>query len=359
MTHPSPRPLATLTFILAALLLLPGAALAHDPPFTSQFDRDRCTFTSGGESLYFPLWPGYALLLEGEEEDEGETIEISVLVSVLTDTEFVDGVETRVVEERETEDGELVEVSRNFFALCRETGDLWYFGEDVQDIEDGEVVGSEGAWRAGVDGAEPGILMMGQPLVGARFFTEMAPGVAEDRTEILAVDETAEVTLGTFAEVVRALDTDVLEPEDEGDVKLYARGIGLIRDEDAELVDIELPPCLPTDTTLCLQDGRFRVEVEFEPEGGAEGEGRVSQVSNDSGEVWFFTPDNVELLIKVLDACSLPEFETFWFFAAGLTNVEVEITVTDTESGLSQTYDNPQGNPFDPVLDTSTFDVCP
>ena len=116
---------------------LPGLALADDPVYTSEFHRELCTFTASGSNPYFPLWAGHAVLLEGEEEDEGEIVEVSLLITVLDVTELVDGVVTRVVEERESIDGELYEVSRNFFATCRETGDVWYFGEDVDFYEDG------------------------------------------------------------------------------------------------------------------------------------------------------------------------------------------------------------------------------
>ena len=345
---------------LAALLavLLPAAALAHDPPFTSDFHRERCTFTPFSDNPWFPLWPGYSLLLEGEEEDDGETVELSVLVTVLPDTELVDGVVTRVVEERELEDGELVEVSRNFLAGCRETGAVWYFGEDVDDFEDGEIVGHGGAWRAGVDGAVAGVLMPGTPLNGARFQTELAPGVAEDRSEIVAVDAALEVPFGSFARVLHVLDTDALEPDSEGDPKFYAPGVGLIKDEEIELVEVGAPPCMPGPQTLCLADGRFRVEVEWTGPQLDEGAGNAQQIADDSGEFWFFQPDNVELLVKVIDACEVPEFDHFWVFAAGLTNVEVTLTVTDTQSGVPRVYTNPLGNPFTPVLDTAAFD-CP
>jgi len=344
---------------LAALvaLALPGSTLAHEPEFTSDFDRERCTFTSSGSNYYFPLWPGYGLLLEGEEEDEGETVEIGVLVTVLTDTETVDGVETRVVEERESEDGELVEVSRNFMAICRETGDLWYFGEDVDDYEDGEIVGHGGAWRAGVDGAVAGVLQPGSPMNGARFQQELAPGVAEDRAEVIGKIDEVVVPAGTFHEVLEVLDTDALEPESEGDVKLYAPGVGLIQDEEIQLVEIVPAPCMPDATTLCLEDGRFRVRAEWATDQGTEGDAMVTQVSDDSGEMWFFRADNVELLVKVLDACG--PFDRYWFFAAGLTHVEVEITVTDTLRDVTLTYDNDLGEPFEPILDTGAFATCP
>ena len=342
----------------ALLLLSPATAGAHDPDYTADLDRDRCTFTTVGTHPYFPLWPGYSLVLEGEEEDEGEVLEIEAILTVLPETEVVDGVRTRVFEERESEDGELVEISRNFLALCRETGDLWYFGEDVDDIEDGEVVGHEGAWRAGVDGAEAGILQPGSPLVGARFFQEQAPGIALDRAEVLSLGGELTVPAGTFTGVLEVLDTDALEPEEEGDLKVYAPGVGLIADEDLELVEIVPPPCQPDATTLCLEDGRFQVTVDFETD-TSQGQGQALLPSDDSGEFWFFEPNNTELIVKVIDACGVPGFDSFWVFAAGLTNVGVTIEVTDTEEGVTREFENELGQPFAPVLDTQAFLTCP
>lgn len=342
---------------LVATALAASPAAAHEPEFTRDFDREHCTFVPFSDNPWFPLWPGYSVVLTGEEEDDGETIELEVILSVLTDTEMVDGVLTRVVEERESEDGDLVEVSRNFFAECRETGAVWYFGEDVDDYEDGEIVGHGGAWRAGLDGATPGIQMPGTPLVGARFYQEVAPGVAEDRAEILARGVTVETPFATFDDALLVLDTDALDPGSPGDEKAYAPGVGLVVDEVLELVEVHAAPCTPDDQTLCLEDGRFRVQVEWMDPTGNGGLAHAEQVTDDSGEFWFFQPDNIELIVKALDACVDP-FDRYWVFAAGLTNVEVEIMVTDTATDTTRTYDNPQGNPFDPVLDTTAF-ACP
>ena len=119
-----------------ATLLCASAALAQE--FTSDFDRDGCTFSTTGNNPFYPLLPGHQTILEGvEEDDEGEDVTISHRITVTDDTQLIDGVLTRVVEEYEQEDGELVEISYNFIAYCRETGDVWYFGEDVEDYEDG------------------------------------------------------------------------------------------------------------------------------------------------------------------------------------------------------------------------------
>ena len=345
--------------LLLAGLLVAAPALAHEPEFTDLLDEERCTFVTYADNPWHPLWPGYSLLLEGDEEDDGETVTITVQVTVLADTERVDGVLTRVLEEREWEDGELVEVSRNFVAACRETGDLWYFGEDVDDYEDGEVVGHDGAWRAGEDGALAGILMPGNPLNGARYFQEQAPDAdALDQAEVVSRDGVMTVPAGTFARVLHVVDTTPLEPG-VADDKYYAYGWGLIKDAEAELVAVTLPDCLPGDTTLCLQNGRFEVTANWEDPEGHVGPAFANQISGDSGELWFFQPNNVELLVKVLDGCQVPGLESYWVFAAGLTNVGVEITVTDTETDLTWTYDNPVGDTFDPVLDTGAFHTCP
>lgn len=343
----------------AALLLLPGISLAEDS-FTSNFDRGRCTFTTTGSNPYFPLWPGYSLRLEGEEESEGDVVEVASEVTILHETRLIDGVLTRIVEEREWEDDELVEVSRNFMALCRETGDVWYFGEEVDDYEDGEIVGHGGAWRAGVNGAQAGIIMLGTPVLGARYHEELAPGVAEDRGEVDSLGEQVQVPAGTYDRTLGIVGTNPLDP-DSGDEKFYAYGVGLIVDEALELVEITPPPCQPDATTHCLNGGRFRVTVtrDASSPGGNPQPGRASLPSDDSGAFWFFSPNNAELLVKVLDGCTVPGFNTQWVFAAGVTNVGVTLTVEDTRTGATKVYRNTAGSVFAPILDTAAFTTCP
>lgn len=112
----------------------------------------------------------------------------------------------------------------------------------------------------------------------------------------------------------------------------------------------ELPTeCVADATTLCLNDGRFHVEVEWETPRGRTGVGQTTFATNDSGAFWFFNPDNIELTVKVLNG--VQNNGHFWVFYGSLTNVEFELTVTDTETGLQKTYDNAQGN-FASVGDT-------
>ena len=116
--------------------------------------------------------------------------------------------------------------------------------------------------------------------------------------------------------------------------------------------------CQEDATTMCLNDGRFRVTVDWQRRNGANGQGQAVRLTGDTGYFWFFNAANVEMVIKVLDACTAPA-PRFWVFAGGLTNVEVDIRVEDTESGEVRTYSNPQGTPFQPIQDTDAFATCP
>jgi hypothetical protein len=233
---------------LAAILGLVAPAAAHDPEYTSQFAHRRCAWTLAPDANpLFPLRPGYQLVLEGEEEDDGEIVEVRVEITVLPFVKWIRftppggttpvTVATRVVREREWVDDELVEVSRNWFAICRQTSDLFYFGEFVDNYEDGEVVDHGGSWIAGKNGALPGLLMPGRFLIGSRYYQELAPGAALDRGENVDMGLTVETEAGTFHNCVEVLDTNALEPDAEGDVKQYCPGVGLVRDEDLLLVE--------------------------------------------------------------------------------------------------------------------------
>ena len=156
---------------------------------------------------------------------------------MLEETKIVDGVTTRVVEERETEGGKLAEVSRNYFAIDNATGDVYYFGEDVDVYKNGKVTGHEGAWLSGVNGAKFGLLVPGAPKVGDRYYQESAPKVAMDRAEVVATNAEIKVPAGTFKNCLHTKESSALESGSED--KYYAPGVGLIKDADFALVKIE------------------------------------------------------------------------------------------------------------------------
>ncbi|MCP3960310.1 MAG: hypothetical protein GY719_20905 [bacterium] len=125
------------------------------------------------------------------------------------------------------------------------------------------------------------------------------------------------------------------------------------------------PPCVPSETVLCLgEDNRFRVETTWENffgETGTASEVSIPRAglarSNDSGLFYFFSQDNWELLVKVLDGCAINE--NYWVFAAATTNVEYTLTVTDTLNDQVRTYTNPLGQAADAITDTNAFATCP
>jgi hypothetical protein len=114
--------------------------------------------------------------------------------------------------------------------------------------------------------------------------------------------------------------------------------------------------CVPGGTTLCLgAGGRFQVEATFDT-GDQQGPAQGVKLTDETGYLWFFSASNVELVVKVLDACAYNQ--RFWVFAGGLTNVQVTLRITDTTTGTVKTYINPQGAAFQPVQDTSAFATC-
>lgn len=226
--------------VLAAVVMLPALLAGlrsrpnHAPEYTDAFMLEECGgFSTIGRNPYFVLEPGYRLSYEGEED--GETVRLTI--TVLHKTQVIDGVETRVVKEREVQGGELVEISWNYFALCNRTNAVVYFGEDVNMYEDGVVVDHEGAWRAGENGARAGIIMPGHALIGARYYQEIAPGVALDRAENVSINEVVRTPAGTFENCLQVRETTPLEPGNVG-IKWYAPGIGLVQDGPLSLVGI-------------------------------------------------------------------------------------------------------------------------
>jgi hypothetical protein len=200
---------------------------AVDPSFTGPFTFEPGELSSTGRNPYFVLEAGHVQVLEG---DGGRLV-----ITVLNETKTVDGVETRVVEERETDKDQLIEVSRNYFAISRRTNSIYYFGEDVDAYKGGKVTGHEGSWLAGLKGAKPGLWIPGEPLVRSRYYQEIAPGDAMDRGEVVSVTERMTVPAGTFVDVVKIEETTPLEPGTK-EYKYFARGAGLIADGHLKLV---------------------------------------------------------------------------------------------------------------------------
>ena len=207
------------------------ASSTNSQEWQNSFKLEDCDLASNGANSYFILEPGYQLILEGQEDGA----DIQLKITVLDETKIVNGTEARVVEERETEDGELTEVSKNWFVVCKPSNDIFYLGEEVDIYENGKVVDHEGAWEAGVKDAKLGLIMSGKPEVGMKYYQEIAPGVAEDRAEVVGLDNVLDTPAGKFDKVLETEETNALKP-DEKESKFYAPGIGLIQEETLKLV---------------------------------------------------------------------------------------------------------------------------
>jgi hypothetical protein len=147
-------------------------------------------------------------------------------------------VETRAVEDRETKNGQLVELTRDYYAIDSLTNDVYYFGEDVDTYKNGNVVGHEGAWLSGVNGAKFGLMMPGAPKAGQKFYQEQAPGVGMDRCEILSDNETIVTPAGTYEKCIHVVETSALE-KGLHDHKWYAPGVGQVKDGEMLLVTVK------------------------------------------------------------------------------------------------------------------------
>jgi len=218
-------PLIVIAVVAAGVL----GACVKSGDWTSAFMLEPDELVSTGRNPYFILEPGYTLVLEGEGAQ--------LTITVLNETKKVDGVVTRVVEERETKGGKLTEVARNYFAISKRTNDVFYFGEDVDMYKDGKVVNHEGSWLSGVNGSKFGLMMPGRALIQSRYYQEVAPNIAMDRATIVSVTETVKTPAGVFANCLKVEETSPLS-RFSTEYKYYAPGIGMVSDGTMKLVKV-------------------------------------------------------------------------------------------------------------------------
>ena len=216
---------------LALLAMVSSAAQAADKTPTSGWQDDfglaTCTLATKGRNEYFVLDPGHQLVLEG--------VGVRMQITVLNETKLINGVQTRVVEEREWAKGALQEVSRNYYAFCEQTKDILHFGEDVEVYENGKFVRNEGTWLAGSNGNRPGLVIPGSPKPGMKYYQEIAPGVTLNRGEVVSLTETCKTAAGTFVKCMKIKGTSGLDAK-KLEYKYYAPKIGLVRDQILRLV---------------------------------------------------------------------------------------------------------------------------
>jgi hypothetical protein len=201
---------------------------------------DPNNFVDVVDNPYFPLAPGTTYIYRGETEG----VPTRDVMTVTSDTKVILGVTTIVVRDQAYEDGVLVEDTFDWYAQDK-AGNVWYFGEDTKELdENGNVISTEGSWEAGVNGAEPGLIMEANPKKGDKYQQEFAADVAEDMAQVIGFKDSFCVRYGCFEDV---LVTKEWTPLEKGVVenKYYAPGVGFIfsemvkgGDEQSELVRV-------------------------------------------------------------------------------------------------------------------------
>lgn len=213
-----------LVLTLVPLLVLAAACGGGDdalPQGSEPVELDPADFVAEIDNSYWPMRPGTAWVYR-ETDAEGTVQRVDVTVTDRTKT--ILGIAAVVVHDVVTQDGELIEDTYDWYAQDT-SGNVWYLGEATKEFENGEVTTTAGSWQAGVDGAQPGIIVPADPEVGMTYRQEYYAGEAEDEGEILSLDERAEVPFGPFDNVLMTKDTTPLDP-DVLEHKFYAEGVG-------------------------------------------------------------------------------------------------------------------------------------
>lgn len=185
---------------------------------------DPANFQTTVDNPYYPLVPGTTYRFTEMALGEASVNEITVT----HETKTILGVPCVVVHDVEIKNGVVAEDTYDWIAQDKQ-GTVWYFGEATQEISPGGAVSTLGSWQAGVDGAQPGILMPADPKPGEPYRQEYLLGVAEDMGQIEALGETVTVPAGTYTQSVRTRDWSLLESGSEK--KWYAKGVGMVRAE--------------------------------------------------------------------------------------------------------------------------------
>lgn len=213
---------ACVTAAAAALVLAAPALSAPSCPKPPTLPE---TFVGLVDNPYLPLKPGTTLSYKGKLDGKSATD----VVSVTDRTKVILGVTTTVVHDQVFIKGELVEDTEDWFAQDAE-GNVWYFGEDTKELENGQVVSTEGSWEAGVDNARAGIFMPAEPKVGQVFKQEDAKNVAEDCFKIVDLNASVKTRFVSSNEALKTEEFSLLEPG-VLDNKYYVRDVGLVREQ--------------------------------------------------------------------------------------------------------------------------------
>jgi len=200
------------------------------PQSDEAIELDPAGFSADVTNRWFPLDPGTRWTYREITED-GEEVRV-VVTATAAIHQVAAGVTARVVRDTVTLDGEIIEDTLDWYAQDAD-GTVWYVGEDTAEFEDGKLTTREGSFEAGVDGAQGGVIMPASPEVGMTYRQEYYAGEAEDRGEVLALDQRASVPAGDYDGLLQTADTTPLEPA-VLEHKYYAHDVGLVLTLDKE-----------------------------------------------------------------------------------------------------------------------------
>ena len=190
------------------------------PQGTKPVQLDPADFTTIIDNPYWPMRPGSHWVYREVENGEAQRVD----VTVTNQTKTLEGIEARVVHDRVSRNGETLEDTHDWYAQDS-AGNLWYLGEDTAEYENGKLKTKAGTWAAGVDGAEPGVVVPAHPKQGMTYREEYYAGHAEDGAEVLGVNSQVQVPFGRFQNALLTRNFSTIEPTVE-EMKLYAKGVG-------------------------------------------------------------------------------------------------------------------------------------
>ncbi len=232
------KPIASTLGVLAAVIAVSAAggqtsarasavatqAVCTLPPGSERVDLDPTGFTTQIDNPYWPMKPGSRWIYRETDSDGARQ---RVVVTVTSKTKRIaNGITARVVHDAVTEGGAPVEITDDWYAqdTC---GNIWYLGEATKEYENGKVTSTKGSFEAGVDGAQAGVILPARPAVGLRYRQEYYPGEAEDKAQVVSLEDQVEVPFGHFGKgtVLMTRESNPLHPKDL-EFKFYARGVG-------------------------------------------------------------------------------------------------------------------------------------
>lgn len=184
---------------------------------------DPANYVAVIDNPYMPLIPRTTLIYDGKTEKGNEHNE----VYVSSETKVILGVTCIVVKDSVMVDGALEEQTLDWYAQDKQ-GNVWYFGEDSKDYDNGEVISTKGSWEAGVDGALPGIVMKANPSVGETYRQEYYTGEAEDWAVVLSLSESVSLPIGSYSDMLMTNEWSALDTPPVYEHKYYAKGVGFV-----------------------------------------------------------------------------------------------------------------------------------